>query len=435
MKSESTRSDPAPWSDGPGRNCYSVALMAKIALFHPAFQTPGGAEFLCAQQARYLATHGDSVELVTLAFDAEKWAGRLEGLPVQVARKRHWTDPFFGVSRLAKLRTRGRRAAQRLAGCEVAVAHNHPCNAMLGASDLNIRKVWQCNEPPRGLHARKANPRLTHWVQQNKDSQDAASIEWRKVLRNHDAAVAAKRGFAARVCFDIAQTTRLDHIYAISEFSRDNARAIYGRCGQEVVYPMVRFPEPGKSRSGLDPSGLQVLVHSRLEVLKNIDTVIRGFAAFRTHHADARLHVVGDGAEGDSLKRIARKLMPQDAAIFHGFLPGKDLQAVYDACDVLALLTLDEPFGMVYPEAAARGLLLIGPDHGGPFEILEGGKLGWCVDPFSPEALAQALEEVAGLSDSEADRRRIAADQACRARFSESVIGPQLRRVILTGND
>ena len=85
---------------------------------------------------------------------------------------------------------------------------------------------------------------------------------------------------------------------------------------------------------------------------------------------------------------------------------------------------------MVFPEAAARGLLLIGPDHGGPLEILDDGRLGWCVDAFSPDALAQALSQVASLSDAEADRRRAAADQACRARFAATVIGPQLRRAI-----
>jgi glycosyltransferase involved in cell wall biosynthesis len=85
---------------------------------------------------------------------------------------------------------------------------------------------------------------------------------------------------------------------------------------------------------------------------------------------------------------------------------------------------------LVFPEAAAKGLLLIGPDHGGPREILDDGRLGWCVDAFSPDALAQALSQAVGLSDGEADRRRALVDQACRARFAPAVIGPQLRRAI-----
>ena len=85
---------------------------------------------------------------------------------------------------------------------------------------------------------------------------------------------------------------------------------------------------------------------------------------------------------------------------------------------------------MVYPEACARGLLLIGPDYGGPFEILDGGRLGWIRDPFLPEALADALHRVWALSDAEVDARRIEADRACRSRYSEAAIGPQLYRAL-----
>jgi glycosyltransferase involved in cell wall biosynthesis len=407
--------------------------MTRIAMFHPAFETPGGAEFLCAQEARHLAVQGDDVAIVTLGFDAEIWKPKFEGIPVRVVKKRHWSDPFFGFSKLAKFQTRGRRAVRALADFEVAVAHNFPCSAMLGAGPLQLRKVWQCNEPPRGLHLRAANPRLTRQVEREKPGEDASSAFWRKNLIEHDDRIQAGHPLARLLAFDIGQVQKMDHIYAISEFSRDNARAIYGRCGQEVVYPMVRFPEGGRPRFGLDRQGLQVLVHSRLETLKNIDTVIRGFAGFRRTHPGARLHVVGEGPLKGDLEALARNLMTEDAVTFHGYLSVRDLQRVYELCDVFALLTLDEPFGMVFPEAAAKGLLLIGPDHGGPLEILEGGRLGWCVDPFSPAALTQALEEVCSLTDTEADRRRAEADRICRARFSEETIGPQLRRAILEG--
>jgi glycosyltransferase involved in cell wall biosynthesis len=260
---------------------------------------------------------------------------------------------------------------------------------------------------------------------------DASTVYWRSQL-----ARAGRSGELKALCaFDVEQVARLDHIYAISEFSRDNARRIYGRCAQEVVYPIVRFPEGGRSRSGLDRQRLDVLVHSRLEVVKNIDTVIRGFARFQVTCAGSHLHVVGDGAARAALQSLAAQLLPGGAFTFHGYLPDTELRRVYDACDVFALLPLDEAFGMVFPEAAARGLLLIGPDHGGPLEILDGGRLGWCVDAFEPEALAQALSQAAGLSHAEADRRRAEADRACRARFSEAVIGPLLRRAIAEGRD
>jgi glycosyltransferase involved in cell wall biosynthesis len=136
--------------------------------------------------------------------------------------------------------------------------------------------------------------------------------------------------------------------------------------------------------------------------------------------------VVGAGPFLNRLETLAGSLCPAGSIRFHGYLPDEELRRVYEACDVFALLTLDEPFGMVYPEAAAKGLLMVGPDHGGPMEILDGGRLGWVVDAFSPEALAEALEQIWSLDDAEVDRRREAADRACRARYGVETVGPQL---------
>jgi glycosyltransferase involved in cell wall biosynthesis len=405
----------------------------RVAFFHPAFLNVGGAEILAATQMRHLAGEGDQVRLATFAFDAGRWAQRMAGVEVVKIPKRHWTD-FLAWSRTAKILQRGRRAAQLLEGFDTVVAHNYPCSTMLGSSGLAGFKVWQCNEPPRSLHLRKANPICTARAEAQREGSPGSAIgRFQEQLAVYDASVADGGRFASRKAQDLEAAAHLDLIYAISEFSRANARSIYGKCADEVIYPIVRFPEGGHSRSGLDRSGLQVLIHSRLESLKNIDTAIRGFALFAAAHPGARLHVVGDGPERQRLQGLAAEILPEGAHMFHGYLPEADLRSVYERCDVFALLTLDEPFGMVYPEAAAKGLLLIGPDHGGPSEILEGGRLGWCVDPFAPEALAQALEQVWALPDGEADRRRGEADRACRARFSESVIGPRLRRLISKG--
>jgi len=86
----------------------------------------------------------------------------------------------------------------------------------------------------------------------------------------------------------------------------------------------------------------------------------------------------------------------------------------------------------VFPEAAARGLLLIGTNHAGPSEILDGGKLGFVCDPFAPEALAQCLEAAAALSDGESDALRERAAAACVSRYSASTLGPKLERLLLS---
>jgi glycosyltransferase involved in cell wall biosynthesis len=303
------------------------------------------------------------------------------------------------------------------------LAANHPCSTMLGQVKTAARRIWQCNEPPRRIHLRGANPFLAARV----DATGGKGIE--------DACAPFARRLAGpaseTAAFDVESVSRLDRIFAISAFSRDNTRGIYGRCGDEVVPPIVRFPGAVSPRAGLDRSGLQVLAHTRLEVPKNVDTLLRGFARFRAATCPgARIHLVGDGPHRPRLEALAAELGLADVARFHGFLPESELRAVYAACDVFALLPLDEPFGMVFPEAAAQGLLLVGPDHGGPVEILEGGELGFLCNAFDPAALADALARIWALDDAEVDRRRVAADRACRARYAAEEVGPRLLRAL-----
>ena len=404
----------------------------RLCIFHPAFETVGGAEMLAATQLRHFQSQGAAPEVVTLGFDPARWAKPLDGIPVHLVTKRKWSDLFYGWGRMAKLRCRGPRAARLLRQYDLVIAHNFPASAMLGHMAIPARKIWQCNEPPRGIHLREANPVLSARVLEPQGShEDEASLRFVERLRAYDEAMSARSEVAVRRDYELAAAKGLDLIYAISEFSRDNARRIYGRCRDEVIYPIVRFPEGGRNRAGLDRTVRRVLVHSRLEALKNIDTVIRGFGRFQAASpVPCELHVVGDGPVRQRLEGLAMKVCPAGAVRFYGYLPDAELREVYEACDVLALLTLDEPFGMVYPEAAAKGLLMVGPNHGGPLEILDGGKLGWVVDAFSPEALAEALLEIWRLDDGEVDRRREVADRACRSRYGLAAIGPQLMALL-----
>jgi hypothetical protein len=397
----------------------------RLGVFQPSFVTVGGAELLAAMQVAYFQAQAIEVKLVTFAFDAACWQDLLNGLPVTTVPKRHWTDLLGAWTRIAKLKRRAQRAAQCFTTCDVVLAYNYPCSSMLGIAGVRARTVWQCNEPPRTLHLREANPMMTARAEATggKGMEDMCA-PFAQRLQHGDPS-------PARRALDLRSIARLDEVYAISAFSRDNARRIYGRCREEVIPPMVRFPTAVAHRSGLDRSGLKILVHSRLERPKNIDTVLRGFAQFRQRTcATAQLHVVGDGTYRPRLERLACEICPPDAVRFHGYLDNAQARAVYAACDAFALLPVDEPFGMVFPEAAAHGLLLVGPDHGGPLEILDGGRFGWVCDAFSPEALAAALAQIWGLDDAAVDRRREEAERACRARYAVDVVGPQLLRLL-----
>jgi glycosyltransferase involved in cell wall biosynthesis len=403
----------------------------RVGFLHPKLKSVGGAESLIASQAQYLRDRGSSVCVVSGGWDA-RWPRLLDGIALRrlpAPDLRDWL-----TSRTERLRRSVPRAEELLRDCDVAIAHNFPSCAVLGRATTPRLRVWYCNEPHRRLHLAEANPRLYQRVAAATRPAEFDYVErfFARRLARHRLSLRLHLGSAQLRAFDLAQTRAVDVICANSEFTRDNLRRIFDRADARVIYPIVSFGAPGRSRAGLDRSrGLQVLAHSRLDAVKNLDHVLRGFALYAPGQPGSRLHVVGSGVHRRRLLALARRLgLGGDSVVFHGFLPQPELERVYDASDVFALTPLDEPFGMVFPEAAARGLLLIGPDHGGPLEILDGGRLGTICDPFEPAALAEALAGVWSRSDAEVNAQRTAADRACRERFGRETIGPQLMAAV-----
>ena len=401
----------------------------KLALVHPAFSAPGGAEILVGSHAQFFRDAGHDVTLLTFAHEPRDWAGWFDGIPVEVM------GPGSGLRDL--VRTQAQRGAAwargRLAPGSTVVAYNYPASAIVGEEVAGVRRIWHCCEPPRDLYPFATHPTLAARARSTlgRGEEDAVR-ELAKLALAWTAGHAPGMALRRKARADRAAIAACPEIWALSEFSRDAVTAVYGRRDVEIVYPMVRFPPPGAHRGGLHIGGLAVLCHSRLTALKNVDTVLRGFAAFARTPAgkDATLHVVGEGPSRPWLETLARELGLSSAVTFHGYLSAAELERVYAACDVFALLSIDEPFGMVYPEAAARGLLVIGPDHGGPREILDQGRYGLAVDAFSPAALADALLAVTRLSTAEVDRRREEADLVFRERFSRAAIGRRLAELL-----
>ncbi len=394
----------------------------RIGFLHTAFGPLGGAELLAATQSRLLAGLGHEMGLVTFGWAESPWRDRFGEVQVRVVPRRSWRD-LFTLDRSSKWAPRARRAWPFLRDFEVVVAHSQPLAALLGECGLPVRRLWYCHEPPWRLHPDRVDYTLL---------KPLPSEAWLAPLREaaEDIRKQAARSVRRRDQ-ELRGTAALDGLAANSEFSRRALASIYGRTDIQVIPPVVAFPTAPPPRQGLRRGGLQVLTLARLGRLKNVEAVLRGFARYAARAGSgARLHVVGDGEDRPHLEALAGSLGLGAAVQFHGTLdPVRDsqrLEELYAACDVFALLPLDESFGLVFPEAAARGLLLTGPDHGGPVEILEGGKYGACLPVFAPEALAEALHAMDGLSDAEVDKRREAADRACRGRYSARAVGDLL---------
>lgn len=152
-----------------------------------------------------------------------------------------------------------------------------------------------------------------------------------------------------------------------------------------------------------------VLCVSRLVPRKGQDTLIRAWPRVLAARAAAAgqepvLLIVGDGPYRNDLDRLAGRLGVTGSVRFTGPVPEADLPGYYAAADIFAMPCrtrrggLDvEGLGIVYLEASAAGLPVIGGDSGGAPDAIEPGESGYVVPGRDLDALVSRL--VALLAD------------------------------------
>jgi glycosyltransferase involved in cell wall biosynthesis len=157
------------------------------------------------------------------------------------------------------------------------------------------------------------------------------------------------------------------------------------RAEQQVTHPWLE-----------DPKVPVFVTAGRLVPLKDHETLLRGLAIHRRHR-QSRLLVLGTGPLRDHLEALTRKLGIGDAVEFLGFQ--ENPLPYFRRADAFVLSSYSEGFGNVLVEAMGCGTPVISTDcEHGPAEILDQGRYGALVPPRNPQALAEAMDMVAGLS-------------------------------------
>jgi glycosyltransferase involved in cell wall biosynthesis len=148
---------------------------------------------------------------------------------------------------------------------------------------------------------------------------------------------------------------------------------------------------------------------------KRVSDLIRAVALLANTVPRLRLLVVGDGLQRPMLEELAASLAVRERIVFAGHR--EDVGNCYVAMDVFALVSRNEGFGLVAPEAMFCGLPVLATRVGGLVDIVLDGVTGVLVPPCEPAAIAQALARFS--HDSELCRRLGQAGmERAHARFS-----------------
>lgn len=136
--------------------------------------------------------------------------------------------------------------------------------------------------------------------------------------------------------------------------------------------------------------GVRFITVGRLLSLKNIDVVLECLAALPEEY-QWTYSVIGSGKMESSLRSKAENLGLTNKVSFTGELSREECITEMDKHDVFVMVSSPETFGLVYLEALARGLVVIGAKGCGIDGVIHNGVNGFLCEPRSTKDLGDVF--------------------------------------------
>ncbi|MBI3652552.1 MAG: glycosyltransferase family 4 protein [Acidobacteria bacterium] len=193
-------------------------------------------------------------------------------------------------------------------------------------------------------------------------------------------------------------------VLAISRYTRNWLIEEGGLQAEQVQLLTPTFsPEPFSiqakparllQKHGLTAQTPVILTVCRLadgEQYKGYDRIIKGLPQMLRELPNTRYILVGAGPDRPRIEKLAQEMGVHDAVIFAGFVANHELADYYNLCDVFAMPSKAEGFGIVFLEALACGKPVLAGNQDGSRDALADGELGVLVDPDDTAEIAAQL--------------------------------------------
>ncbi len=135
-------------------------------------------------------------------------------------------------------------------------------------------------------------------------------------------------------------------------------------------------------------------IMARLNPVKDVATLIRGFAIAHASFPALRLLIAGDGEELDRLRNLAEELGVSKEICFAGWV--SDADSFYHAIDINTLTSISETFPYALTEGARVALPTVSSKVGGVAYLIDHGANGFLFPAGDAQALAGYLLALAG---------------------------------------
>lgn len=135
-------------------------------------------------------------------------------------------------------------------------------------------------------------------------------------------------------------------------------------------------------------------IAARLNPVKDLATLIRGFAKARESCPQLRLLIAGDGEQKNELQALTVSLGVEHEVCFAGWV--SDIDTFYRSIDINTLTSLSETFPYALTEGARAGLPTVASRVGGVPYLIDHGINGFLFEAGDAEGLARHLSLLAG---------------------------------------
>lgn len=198
-----------------------------------------------------------------------------------------------------------------------------------------------------------------------------------------------------------------DRILAVSHYTRDRLLKEQDLNPERVLllpntFDSDRFtiaPKPPYllQRYGFSPETKILLTVCRLdsqEQYKGYDRILEALPIILPQVPKLHYLIVGKGDDRPRVETLIQNLKLEEYVTLAGFIPDEELCDHYNLCDLFAMPSKGEGFGIVYLEALACGKPTLGGNQDGALDALCNGKLGALVNPDQVEDIAQTLIQI-----------------------------------------
>lgn len=204
---------------------------------------------------------------------------------------------------------------------------------------------------------------------------------------------------------------KCDEIWAVSEFTRQNIIKLQQQPAQKVkifyntIDPFFNVPQQFakpvylQERYKINAGNKVLLTVTRLnhsENYKGYDKVIEALPEIKKKFPGIRYIIAGKGDEQEiaKLEGLIKSLGVEENVMLTGFVPKNELTDHFLLSDVFIMPSRKEGFGIVFIEALACGVKVIGGNKDGTTDALVNGKLGALINPESVEEITGAVIKV-----------------------------------------